>query len=165
MSGARGSPLSLQRRSVRSVAARSARWLLVAGLASPLAFGLTGSPASASKLPTCPSTSTWPVKPVSAPVKAALTKYYSARHLTPISVRKNQMWVMTVALETTGVHWCTNAGGGKSGYVGVVPKNATAAVLVQVTHKAYPVTGSATTFATVVKVPAGWKVVSDDTGP
>ena len=80
-------------------------------------------------------------------------------------VRHNQMWVLNVATERVGVHWCQNAGGGRSGYVGVVPKGATAAVLVQVSHRAYPVTGSAVTFATVVKTATGWRVVSDDTGP
>lgn len=154
---------------VRAGGAR--RGLSVLGAVLALGVSATGiglgaaAPAAASPLPVCPSTATWPVKPVSAPVRAALTRYYSARHLTPVTVYKNQMWVLNVALERTGVHWCQNAGGGKSGYVGVVPKGATAAVLVQVTHKAYPVTGSRTTFATVAKLAAGWKVVSDDTGP
>jgi hypothetical protein len=133
---------------------------------SSLTIGALGaSGATTTTLPLCPSTSTWRVTPVSAPVKSALTSYYAARHLTPISIYRNRMWNLTLALETTGVHWCRNAGGGRSGYVGVVPKSATAAVLVQVTHRAYPVTGSRTTFATVVKLATGWKVVSDDTGP
>ena len=121
--------------------------------------------ATAATLPRCPSTATWPVAPVSAPVKNALTAYYAARHLTPITLYRNRVWVLNVALERIGTHWCLNAGGGRSGYVGVVPKNATAAVLVQVKHRPYPVTRSATTFATVAKIPTGWRVVSDDTGP
>lgn len=140
--------------------------LVVGLLAPPLSAFAPGAPsASAKTLPVCPSTATWPVKPVSPAVRAALTRYYSARHLAPVTVRGNQMWVLNVALERVGVHWCQNAGGGRSGYVGVVPKAATAAVLVQVSHKAYPVTGSSDTFATVVKLATGWKVVSDDTGP
>lgn len=131
----------------------------LAGTASAHSSALTGS------LPRCPSTSTWPVAPVSAPVKTALKGYYTSRHLTPFTVYRNRMWVLNVKLERVGTHWCQNVGGGRSGYVGVVPKNATAAVLVQVTHRPYPVTRSATTFATVAKLPAGWKVVSDDTGP
>jgi hypothetical protein len=102
---------------------------------------------------------------VSAPVKSALTRYYATRHLNPITIYRNRVWVLNVKLEILGTHWCQNAGGGRSGYVGVVPKNATAAVLVEVTHRPYPVTQSATTFATVAKLPTGWKVVSDDTGP
>ena len=138
---------------------------LAAGLGVPLAATWSGAAASASTLPVCPTTATWPVKPVSAAVRATLVKYYTVRHLNPVTVHKNQMWVLNLKLERAGVHWCTNAGGGRSGYVGVVPKAATAAVLVQVTHKAYPVTGSSTTFATVVKLATGWKVVSDDTAP
>lgn len=105
------------------------------------------------------------MRSVSAPVRTALTRYYAARHLTPITVKGNRMWVLTVALETVGVHWCLNAGGGRSGYVGVVPKGARAAVMAEVTHRPYPVTESATTFATLALLATGWKVVSDDTGP
>lgn len=126
---------------------------------------LTSAGAGGATLPRCPSTSTWPVRSVSAPVRTALTRYYAARHLTPITVKGNRMWVLSVKLESVGVHWCLNTGGGRSGYVGVVPKGARAAVMVEVTHRPYPVTGSATTFATLAELAAGWKVVSDDTGP
>ena len=131
-------------------------------LAGPLA---AGGAATAATLPRCPTLSTRPVRPVSAPVRAALTTYYAARHLAPVSVRANRMWVLGLALERVGTHWCLNAGGGRAGYVGVVPRNANAAVLVQVTHRAYPVTGAATTWATVVRTGARWRVVSDDTAP
>ncbi len=132
-------------------------------LVGSLWWGVASVPASS--LPRCPSTATWPSVTVSTPVKTALTKYYAARHLTPITIYRNRMWVMNVVLERVGTHWCSNPDGGRSGYVGVVPKNATAAVLVRSTHRPYPVTRAATTFATVVKLPTGWRVVSDDTGP
>ena len=137
-----------------------------ASVLAPLAGSAVASSRSlTSSLPRCPSTATWPVAPVSTAVKNALNTYYSARHLKPITIYRNRMWVLNVTLERVGTHWCQNEGGGRSGYVGVVPKNATAAVLVQVTHRPYPVTRSATTFATVAKLPKGWKVISDDTGP
>ncbi len=130
------------------------------------AAGVVGSSsASATTLPPCPTLATWPFKPITPVVKATLVYYYRARHLTPLSVYRNRMWVLNLALERVGTHWCANPDGGRSGYVGVVPKNARMAVMVRVTHRPYPVTGSATTFATLALLPAGWKVVSDDTAP
>ncbi len=121
--------------------------------------------AAAATLPPCPTLATWPFRPITPVVKATLVYYYRARHLTPLSVYRNRMWVLNLALERAGTHWCANPDGGRAGYVGVVPKNARNAVMVRVTHRAYPVTGSATTFATLALLPAGWKVVSDDTAP
>ena len=134
-------------------------------LALPLALPSGDTPSGASTLPRCPTLATWPIKPVSSVVKTTLTKYYAARHLTPITIIGNRMRILNVVLERTGVHWCLNDGGGRAGYVGVVPKTAKAAVLVQVRHRPYPVVGSVTTWATVVQLPTGWKVVSDDTAP
>jgi hypothetical protein len=129
-------------------------------------FALSTPAASGTTLPACPVIAKEAVKPVSADVVAALKKYYAVRHLTPISVYKNQETVLNVKQQSKGVHWCRNSDGSKSGYVGVVPKNATAAVMVHVKHKPYPVTEAASTFATLAKMPVtGWKVVSDDTGP
>ncbi len=159
MSGARSLTRSPRRRVTPAVA------LAGAVLALPLVLPSGGVPAAASTLPRCPTLASWPVKPVSPIVKATLTKYYAARHLTPMTVVGNRMRILNVVLERTGVHWCLNEGGGRAGYVGVVPKTAKAAVLVQVRHKPYPVVGSATTWATVVQLPTGWKVVSDDTAP
>ncbi len=150
----------------------STRWrqiraamLAGAALALPLSALAGGSPIAASTLPRCPTLATWPIKPVSPIVKSTVTTYYTKRHLTPIQIMGNRMRVLNLALERTGVHWCLNAGGGRAGYVGVVPKTATAAVLVQVQHRPYPVVGSTITWATVVRLPTGWKVVSDDTAP
>lgn len=132
---------------------------------SSLTLGATTSSA-ATKLPACPVVSKWPVKTVSPGVVAALKSYYGSRHLTPIKIVKNQEMVLNVTAESVGTHYCLNPDGSKSGYVGVVPRNAIAAVMVRVTHKPYPVTQSANTFATLADVATkGWRVVSDDTAP
>ena len=48
----------------------------------------------------------------------------------------------------------------------MVPKNATAAVMVHVRHKSYPVTDAGSAFTALGKITfTGWKVVSDDTAP
>ena len=155
----RGVPAESIGRRARSVAAFAIAGMLSMVMISTPARG--GTP-----LPACPVMSKWPVKPVSADVVAALTKYYSARHLTPVSVYGKRETVLDVKKESVGVHWCRNLDGSKSGYVGVVPKNATAAVMVHVKHRPYPVTQAASTFVTLAKIPSkGWKVVSDDTGP
>ena len=74
--------------------------------------------------------------------------------------------VMSQSKWSIGVHYCRNIDGSRSGYVGVVPKNATAAVIVHVRHKPYPVTDAGSTFATLAEIPfTGWKAVSDDTAP
>lgn len=122
--------------------------------------------AGGATLPKCPVISSLPVKPVASDVRAVLTKYYSAKHLTPISVYKNQETILNVKNQSVGTHWCKNPDGSKSGYVGMVPKNATAAVMVHVKHKPYPVTEAPSSFVTLAKVPGvGWKVVSEGTGP
>jgi len=140
---------------------------LAAGVALSLAtVGLPALGTGAETLPACPNYSTLPVKPIAPAVKAALVKYYAARHLTPITVDRNRESILNLVLERVGVHYCRNLGGGRAGYVGVVPKQATAAVMVHVRHRAYAVTGSAYTFVTLAKIPGkGWKVLSDDTGP
>ena len=149
------------------VARSGLRVLVGASVLSTLALcGAVAPVAQAGTLPQCPVYSKWPVRPLSAEVRAALTKYYAVRKMTPISVEKNQMSVLNVNTERVGVHWCQNVGGGRSAYVGVVPKNAVSAVMVHVRHKAYAVTGASYTFATVVRLPAaGWRIVSDDTAP
>ena len=157
----------VQGRGPGRVARTGLRVLVVASVLSTLTLCDAIAPgARAGTLPTCPVYSKWPVRPLSAEVRASLTKYYAVRKMTPISVDKNQMAVLNVNTERVGVHWCQNVGGGRSGYVGVVPKNAVAAVMVHVRHKAYAVTGASFTFATVIRLPAaGWRVVSDDTAP
>ena len=134
-------------------------------LALPLTTLVGDSPIAASTLPRCPTLATWPINHVSPAVKSTVATYYAKRHLTPIRIMGNRMRVLNIVLERTGVHWCLNAGGGRAGYVGVVPKTANAAVLVQVQHRPYPVVGSTVTWATVVHLPTGWKVVSDYTAP
>ncbi len=159
------SALTVRPRVVRASRHRFASVLGTIAVAGALTGPLGAGGTAAAALPRCPTLSTWHVRPVSAPVRAALTTYYVARHLAPVTVRANRMWVLGLALERVGTHWCLNAGGGRAGYVGVVPRNANAAVLVQVTHRAYPVTGAATTWATVVRTGARWRVVGDDTAP
>ncbi len=139
--------------------------LVAVVLALPVAVSVGSSPALASKLPRCPTLATWRVTPVSPVVRSTLTTYYASRHLAPIRVIGNRMRILNPVVERTGVHWCLNASGGRAGYVGVVPRTASAAVLVQVRHRPYPVVGSVVTWATLVRLPAGWKVVSDDTAP
>ena len=159
-------PASIPRTSSSHLASRSAaRVACVATLAlSPLA--LISSAAHASSLRACPVFSNLAVKPVSADVKAALTSYYATRKMTPISIYKGEETILSVQLESTGVHWCRNLDGSKSGYVGVVPKSSTAAVMVHVKHKAYAGTEAASTYATLARSSSGvWKVVSDDTAP
>ena len=153
--------------SVRTPRRRGASLAALAAmvLALPGAVSVGSSPALASQLPHCPTLATWRVKPVSPVVRSTLTTYYASRHLTPIKVVGNRMRILNPVVERIGVHWCLNASGGRAGYGGVVPRTATAAVLVQVRHRPYPVVGSVVTWATVVRLPAGWKVVSDDTAP
>ena len=134
-------------------------------LVGPLVVGVGGPSAAASTLARCPTLATWPIKPVSPVVRSTVATYYAKRHLTPTRIIGGRMRLLNPVLERSGVHWCLNAGGGRAGYVGVVPKTATAAVLVQVQHRPYPVVGSTVTWATVVHVPTGWKVVADDTAP
>jgi hypothetical protein len=123
-------------------------------------------PASGAALPACPVVAKWPVKPVTSDVVAVLKRYYTAKHLTPMTIYKNQEMVLNVNEQSVGVHYCKNPDGSKSGYVGSVPKNATAAVMVHVKHKPYPVTQAPSSFVTLAKIPrTGWKVVSEGTGP
>ena len=162
-----GRSVTRARRGLRGLVATLTLGLAASGaLVTVGPAGVSGpSVAAASTLPPCPTLATWPFKPITPVVKATLVYYYRARHLTPLSVYRNRMWVLNLALERVGTHWCANPDGGRAGYVGVVPKNARMAVMVRVTHRPYPVTGSATTYATLALLPAGWKVVSDDTAP
>jgi len=116
-------------------------------------------------LPACWTLDTSPVVPLTAPVRAVVTQYYLAKQLGPVTFYKNQEWVLNVVQQSKGVHYCKNPDGSKSGYVGSVPATATAAVMVEATHKPYPVTQSPTHFVTVAKLPGGWKVVAEGTGP
>lgn len=113
----------------------------------------------------CWSLDTSPVVALAPAVRAVVTQYYVEKHLEPVTFFKNQEWVLDVSQQSTGVHYCKNSDGSKSGYVGSVPANATAAVMVEATHKPYPVVGSPTHFVTVAKVASGWQVVAEGTGP
>ena len=125
-----------------------------------------GAVAHAAGLPRCADVLTGRVVPVGAQVRATVTTFYARQHLTPVTFVKNRETIVKVAWQWPGVRHCTNPGGGQGAYVGHVPKNATAAVLVMVTHKPYPVTQAATHFLMVARIPAkGWRVVSEGTGP
>jgi len=169
--GARCQGLTSQQKSdielTPKASVRRAGGVVVLTVAMVLTMFTGSTPAlGGTSLPACPIIAKSAVKPISANVVLALKKYYAARHLTPISVYKNEETVLNVKQQSIGVHWCRNLDGSKSGYVGVVPKNATAAVMVHVKHRPYPETMAASTFATLARMPLkGWKVVSDDTGP
>jgi Fibronectin type III domain len=114
----------------------------------------------------CPVVGDWPIKPVPAAVVAVIGAYYSAKHLAPVRVIDNQEMVLNVHEQSVGTHRCRNAGGPSGGYVGVVPARATAAVMVHVRHKPYPVTQNPDSFVTLALVPSlGWRVVGEGTGP
>jgi hypothetical protein len=145
----------------RHLGSSAATLVLLASVAAPVADSVAGAAA----LPACPVYSKYPVKPVAPDVLKVVTKYFTAKHLNPIRIYKNQEKVLNVKQQWVGTHWCRNADGSKSGYTGMVPKTATAAVMVQVKHKPYPVTQAPTTFVTLAKLKTGWKVVSEGTGP
>ncbi len=113
----------------------------------------------------CWSLDTSPVVALAPAVRAVVTQYYVEKHLEPVTFYKNQQWVLDVSQQLKGVHYCKNPDGSKSGYVGSVPANASAVVMVEASHKPYPVVGSPTHFVTVAKLASGWKVVAEGTGP
>jgi len=129
--------------------------------------GARSSPSnSVTPLAACTGPADWPTRAVTADVRRVVTQYYATRHLAPITIENNREMVLNVAEQSKGVHHCTNPDGSVSGYVGAVPANATAAVMVQVAHLPYPVTGSTGSFVTLATTPGtGWKVVNEGTGP
>lgn len=130
-------------------------------VASPASNAVT--PVAA--LVACWSLDTSPVVALAPAVRAVVTQYYVEKHLEPVTFYKDQQWILDVSQQSKGVHYCKNADGSKSGYVGAVPANASAAVMVEATHKPYPVVGSPTHFVTVAKLASGWTVVNEGTGP
>jgi hypothetical protein len=126
----------------------------------------TPTPTPTTTLTPCPVVANWPVKPVTADVLAVVTQYYSAKHLTPITIYKNQEMILDVKEQSAGVHYCQNVGGGTGGYVGAVPLTATAAIMVYVKHEPYPTTQTPSNFVTLAQMPGtGWTVVGEGTGP
>lgn len=124
------------------------------------------TPTPTTTLTPCPVVANWPVKPVTADVVAVITKYYEAKHLTPITIYKNEEMVLDVKEQSVGVHSCQNPGDGVGGYVGAVPLTATAAVMVYVKHEPYPGTQTPSNFVTLALMPGtGWMVVAESTGP
>lgn len=126
----------------------------------------TSTPTPSTTFTPCPVVADWPVKPIAADVLAAVTKYYAGKHLTPITIYKNDQVILNVKEQSVGVHTCLNPGGGTAGYVGAVPLTATAAVMVYVKHKPYPGTETPSNFVTLAQMPGvGWTVVAEGTGP
>jgi len=124
------------------------------------------TPTPTTTLAPCPVVENWPVKPVTADVLAVVTQYYSEKHLTPITIYKNQEMILDVKEQSVGVHSCRNLDGGTGGYVGAVPLTATAAVMVYVKHEPYPTTQTPSNFVTLARMPGtGWTVVAEGTGP
>jgi hypothetical protein len=126
---------------------------------------LAGAPSVHGALAACTSINNWPTKPVTTAVVNAVTKYYAAKKLTPVTIDKNREWILNVVAQRVGVHWCLNPDGSASGYVGAVPLNATAAVMVYAHHKPYPVVQAPSHFVTVAYIAGVWKVVAEGTGP
>jgi Fibronectin type III domain len=104
-------------------------------------------------------------RPVTSSVLAAITRYYTASHLVPVSIVNNREMILVIADQTIGVHHCSNPDGSVASYVGMVPANATAAVMVEVRHQPYPVTGGSISFVTLANTATGWRVVNEGTGP
>ncbi len=126
----------------------------------------TPAPTPTPTLTACPVVSDWPVRQVTAAVVAVVTQYYTAKHLTPITIYKDQETVLDVKEQSVGVHYCRNLDGGTAGYVGAVPLTATAAVMVYVKHQPYPTTQTPSNFVTLAQMPGtGWTVVAEGTGP
>jgi hypothetical protein len=117
------------------------------------------------RYPACTAFWSLPSQPVSADVLAAITRYYTTSHLVPVSVVNNKEMILRVADQSVGVHHCSNADGSVASYVGMVPANASAAVMLEVHHLPYPVTGGSVSFITLAKVGATWRVVNEGTGP
>lgn len=119
----------------------------------------------ATSLPPCPVIATMPVKSVEPAVVRVVQRYYARKKLTPIVIVRRRETVLNVKEQRVGVHYCANPDGGRSGYVGAVPKNAVAAVMVYVRHKPYPITQTPASFVTLARLPLiGWTVVSEGTG-
>lgn len=124
------------------------------------------TPTPTATLTPCPAVANWPVKLVTADVLTVVTQHYSAKHLTPITIYKNQEMVLDVKEQSAGVHSCQNPGGPNGGYVGAVPLTATAAVMVYVKHEPYSAMPISSNFVTLAQIPGtGWTVVAESTGP
>jgi hypothetical protein len=117
-------------------------------------------------LPSCNDAAIWPTRKVSSEVVSVVTRYYAAKHLTPITIFQNSETVRSVHEDAAGINWCRYPGGGLATSGGSVPRTAKAAVEVLVEHKPYPVTYDSTNFVTLAKMPgSGWKVVGEATSP
>ena len=126
----------------------------------------TLTPTPTTTLTPCPVIENGTVKPVTAEVLAVVTQYYAAKHLTPITIYKNEETVLDVKEQSAGVHSCQNPGDGIGQYAGAVPLTATAAVMVYVKHQPYPEMPISSNFITLAQLPdKGWVVVDESTGP
>ena len=137
----------------------------VSPFTSSAAATYANSPSSKGGLVACQNYTTWPTRAVPAVVVNAVSAYYAQKKLTPITIEKNREWVVPVATERVGEHWCLNPDGSAAGYVGAVPFAASAAVMLYVHHKPYPVTEAPSHFVVLALVSGRWKVVSEGTGP
>lgn len=114
----------------------------------------------------CPAFDSLPTTDVDSAMLAVITDYFDKQGLTPVKLINATARVLDVHAQVVGTHDCANPDGGMGGYTGVVPVDATEAVMAYVSHKPYPATGAASTFITLAKLPgAGWKVVGEGTGP
>jgi hypothetical protein len=140
--------------------------LMASGIGKPTA-STSAIPIPDSSLHSFPAVRNWPVRTVSAGVRAASTAYFKAQNLLPITIYKNSENVLNLADQRSGFHWFNSGDGIIGGYEGQVPPRATAAVMVYVYHPpSTDGTGVTSSFLTVANMPGkGWQVVGENTAP
>ncbi len=122
---------------------------------------LSISTSSASAIPDCFKIRTFPAKPIQSDVKSAITKYFQSKNQLPISIAKNQEQIIDVNLWSAGAHQCSLGGGSFGKYNGTIPKGATAAVQVNVTHKPGVGAPNGASLLVLAKFSGkGWSVIS-----
>lgn len=114
----------------------------------------------------CVGLDSLPTVPVDKDMLAAISTYFTAKGLAPIRLEMPDARVFDVFAQELGTHTCANPDGGLGAYSGAVPTGALEAVIAYVAHRPYPVTGGASTFVTLARMPGlGWLVVGEGTGP
>lgn len=126
----------------------------------------SGTPARAvtQTLPPCPDLSTRPTLPVTDEWVQVVTDFYAARALAVSDVSETAQ-LLDVAEQREGIHQCMNADGVVGGWMGSVPRDAIAAVMLTVSHDPDEATGTGFNFVTLASNGAGWRVVAEATGP
>lgn len=115
-------------------------------------------------LPPCPDLASRPTLPVIDAWVQAVTEYYAVRALGVTDVSESAQ-LLDVAEQREGLHQCLNPDGVVGGWMGSVPRDAIAAVMLTVSHDPYEATGTSFNFVTLASSGAGWRVVAEATGP